>query len=121
LQQDVKITDLTFSSGDRLLLSAYVKAKNSAAWLRFMVKVKYDGVSTPTKVTRIFGAVGNYTSVAAPALTLNAGNVKRIVVQFRHRSPTGKVWLDGATLMLQKSGSRDSSSTLLPVPPAADQ
>lgn len=120
LRQVVDINNLTFASGDRLVLSAYVKAKNAAASLRFVVKVKYVGVSTPDKVIRDVGMVGNYTHITVPPLTLSSGNVKRIIVQFKHKSNRGKVLVDGATLMLQQSGSRDSSADLLPVPPAAD-
>ena len=120
LQQDVSISNLTFATGDRLVLSAYLKAKNSAASVRFIVKVKYAGVSKPAKVMHVIGPVGGYTHVTAPALTLSSADVTRIKVQFKHKSTSGKVLLDGATLMLQQSGSRDSELDLLPVPPAAD-
>lgn len=120
LQQQIDISNQTFASGDRLVLSAYLKAKNSAASIRLILKVKYGGVSTPVKVTRAAGAVGAYTNITVPTLTLNSSNVKRITVQFKHKSTSGKLWLDGSTLMLQKSGSRDSSEELLPIPPAAD-
>lgn len=120
LQQDVNIDNQTFASGDRLILSAYLKAKNSSASIKFVVKVKYAGVSTPTKVSYSAGPVGPYTQITVPTLTLESGNVSRIVVQFKHKSTSGKLWLDGAMLMLAQAGSRDSGLHLLPVPPAAD-
>ncbi len=118
LQQDVNIDNQTFAGGDRLILSAYLKAKNSAASIKFVVKVKYAGVSTPAKAILAVGPVGSYTQITVPALTLESGNVKRIVVQFKHRSTSGKLWLDGAMLMLRQAGSRDSAAELLPVPAA---
>jgi hypothetical protein len=117
LQQHVDVANLTLGSGDQLVLSAYVQANNSAAKLHISLKVKYAGVSTPTKVTREVGVTSSYTRFSIPALMLNSGAVNQITVQFKHRSSTGKVFVDGAMLMLHKNGSRDSSQELLPVPP----
>lgn len=121
LRQKVNIKNQTFGSGDQLVLSAYLKAKNSAAKIRFILKVKYEGVSTPAKVSHNVGVVGPYSHITIPTLTLDGRTVKKIIVLFKHKSTAGKLWLDGATLMLHKSGSRDASGgELLPVPPAAD-
>lgn len=121
LEQSVDLSGMVFNSGDRLILSTYMKAKDPAADMRFMIKVKYGDANTRSKVVRAVGTVGGYTLITVPELILRSGNVTEIVVRFKHKSLAGEVCVDGAMLMLYRTGSRGGDSAPLPVPSAFDR
>jgi hypothetical protein len=118
LKQNVKLTGLTFNADDTLTLSSYFLANNPAAKGQLVMFVHYASMSTPVKSFIAISPNAAFTHISAPSHTITGSDVTMIRVMFKHRSPSGKVFLDGSSLVYEPSGSRDESSELLPVPAA---
>lgn len=118
IKQVVKPAGIVFGAGDTLTLSAYFLANNPAAQGQLVLFVHYASMTTPVKSTVAISPNATYTQVAVPAHTVTGSDVTKIRVMIRHRSTSGKVFADAASLVYTPSGSRGGAAELLPVPAA---
>lgn len=118
LVQKVKLNGITLAVGDTLALSGYVLATNPAAKGQLILFVHYASVKKPVKVAVNVSPNAAYTQISAPLHTVSGNDITKIRVMFKHRSKSGKMFLDALSLVHQPSSSRGGSSELLPVPAA---
>jgi hypothetical protein len=117
LKQTVKLTGLSFTAGDTLTLSGYVFANNPAAKGQLVLFVHYASLARPVKSAIAIGQTAAYTQISAPSHTVTGSDVTQIRVMIKHRSTSGKLFIDGTSLLYEPGGSRGAAE-LLPVPAA---
>lgn len=117
LKQNVKLTGLTLNAGDTLTLSSYVLANNPAAKGQLVMFVHYASLSKPVKSAIGISPNAAYTQISAPAHTVTGSDVTKIRVMIKHRSTSGKVLVDAASVVYEPGSSRGAAE-LLPVPAA---
>jgi hypothetical protein len=113
LIQMVDLSGVPFTSGDTLILSAFIFGKSPAAKTKLVLSVTYlDGSASQTQVL-IVKKKTTYTLVTLP-LVLTSGAVAQITVTLKHRSLSGMVWVDHVSLIHTPVGSRRSDAFPLP-------
>jgi hypothetical protein len=90
LEQTAALTDIAFSNGDRLDLSAWVKATNASASGKLKVRVKYSDGTATGKIDAPITQNTDYAELAGSYVLMSA-NVSKIKVQINHKSGAGKV------------------------------
>jgi hypothetical protein len=114
LLQDVKLTGLAFAAGDELILSAFANSTGSVD-LKLILTVEYSG-SPDQKMQQRIVATSGYTEFTVPTLVLTGGNVTGITVKFKHKSTSGRTFIDDVSLKLRQGNARRGEGTTLPVP-----
>lgn len=109
LVQDIALDSRTFNNGDVLTLSLVINAPGTTARGKVKLIVKYSDSTEQDKFMQDFASTSQYSNFGG-ALTLESGNVEKILVQIDHRSPSGKVHIDTASLIWM------ASAPLLPLP-----
>jgi hypothetical protein len=117
LKQNVKMNGLTPNAGDALTLSGYVLANNPAAKGQLVMFIHYASLSKPVKSAIGISPSAAYTQVTVPSHTVTGSDVTKVRVMIKHRSTSGKLFVDGASLVYEPGSSRGATD-LLPVPAA---
>lgn len=114
LQQSVNLAGLTFAAGDELILSAFANSTDSVD-LKVILTVSLNGAPNQRVQRRILATSG-YEEYVLPALTLDSANVKGITVKFKHKSKSGRTFIDDVSLKLRQGNARRGEGLILPVP-----
>jgi hypothetical protein len=114
LLQSVALAGLTFAPGDELILSAFANSTGSVD-LKLILTVKYSG-SPSQKMQQHILATSGYTEYIVPTLTLDSANVTSITVKFKHKSTSGRTFIDDVSLKLRQGDARRGEGSTLPVP-----
>jgi V8-like Glu-specific endopeptidase len=97
LIQQISLDGITFAAGDQIELIAHIDTKGTVAGAMKLTVVYADGRRAARKAKF---ALADHYEPRGVSITLDSGDVARIVVQFRHRSPTGgRVFIDDATVL----------------------
>lgn len=93
LKQDIDLTDLTFTVGEELRLTAFGDGANAKSRLRIKVIATYN--DQPKNQSAIL-FTGNHAGLtrATQLITLSSGNLSKLTVQITHLSTGGKFLLD---------------------------
>ena len=118
IKQTVKPTGVVFSAGDTLTLSAYILANNPAAKGQLVLVVHYASLATPVKTLVNISPNAAYSQLTVPTHTVTGSDITKIRVVIKHRSTSGKVFVDAVSLVHAPSGTRSGGAELLPVPAA---
>jgi hypothetical protein len=114
LLQDIKLTGLTFGAGDELILSAVANASANVN-LKLILTVKYGDTAADKSLVQIVQTSG-YQEFTVPTLILSSANVTSITVRFKHKSTSGRTFVDDVSLKLRQGNARRGEGTTLPVP-----
>lgn len=96
LTQKVVLDGLNFALGDELNLSLYARAAKSAVKGKVKLRIKY--ADTPkSKANADFARTNGYEEITGH-VTIASLNIVAIKVQFDHRSPSGKLFIDDVSL-----------------------
>jgi glycosidase/fibronectin type 3 domain-containing protein len=114
LLQSVNLTGLTFAPGDELILSAFVDSSPNVN-LKLVLTVTYSDTAAQTSQVEI-EATSGYQEFTVPALALNSANVTGITVKFKHKSTSGRTFIDDVSLKLRQGNARRGAEMVLPVP-----
>jgi hypothetical protein len=93
LTQQIDLTGLSFTAGEKLRLTAFGDGQNDSSDLRIRVLVSY--ADQPSEQASL-GFTGNHAGLtrASQDITLASANVTGISVQITHLSPDGRFLLD---------------------------
>ncbi len=122
LTQNVDLTAHTFSAGDALTVSAYVKGNNPTAKIKVTLFVYYTGNATPSKTNLTIRRNATFTQHSLPVYTLSNGDISQIKLVFTHQSSAGTLWLDDVSLIhtIPAIVSRDDAMGLPTAPETHD-
>lgn len=114
LQQVPDISTLPLTVGDTLRFSAFVDAGSSAQG-KIRVVVTYTDL-TASKLNLNLLPTGAIYAEVTGILALNSAAVSQVKVQFRHNSPSGKVYVDDVSLLHLPAGSVAAEHGVIPLP-----
>ena len=115
IQQNLSPNWQQFSTGDTLSVSVAVDARPNVNG-QIVVKVKYFDDTPTSKVKIPLIETENYDTFNE-SLTIASPNVNRIKFNIKHKSTAGRVFIDNASLRLNKA-SASLGYQPLPLPPA---
>lgn len=104
MSQKVILANFTFNANDTLTFSVHYKTNAAAPRLKYKVVVRYSDTTLVGRVKGVINtaSVADYTEEVKPAYKLENSDITLIKVQFMNRALSGKIFIDDASLILDK-------------------